>query len=96
MADKIIVITAPSGSGKTTLVKRLLAACPQLSFSISACTRTPRPGEQHGKDYYFHTEEDFKKLEAEIRTEVNEAADFAQNSPEPDVSELWTDVLIEA
>lgn len=59
---KIIVITAPSGSGKTTLVKRLLEACPQLAFSISACTRTPRNGEINGKDYYFYEEEEFKKL----------------------------------
>lgn len=59
---KIIIITAPSGSGKTTLVKHLLRACPQLAFSISACTRTPRKGEQHGKDYYFYTEEKFKEL----------------------------------
>lgn len=59
---KIIIITAPSGSGKTTLVKRLLNACPELSFSISACTRTPRPGEKHGKDYYFFTDEEFKQL----------------------------------
>ena len=59
---KIIVITAPSGSGKTTLVKRLLAACPQLSFSISACTRNPRDGEVHQKDYYFYTVEQFRKL----------------------------------
>jgi guanylate kinase len=60
--QKIIVITAPSGSGKTTLVKRLLQACPQLTFSISACTRQPRPGEVHGKDYYFYSEEAFKKM----------------------------------
>jgi guanylate kinase len=59
---KIIIITAPSGSGKTTLVKRLLNACPRLAFSVSACTRNPRPGEQHGKDYYFYSEEDFKTL----------------------------------
>ncbi len=62
---KIIIITAPSGSGKTTLVKRLLASCPFLEFSISACTRPPRAGEQHGKDYYFYTEDEFKKLIAE-------------------------------
>ena len=60
--NKIIIITAPSGSGKTTLVKRLLNACPNLGFSVSACTRTPRQGEQHGKDYYFFTEEEFQKL----------------------------------
>jgi guanylate kinase len=59
---KIIVITAPSGSGKTTLVRRLLAACPKLAFSISACTRVPRPGEKDGKDYYFLTDDQFKKL----------------------------------
>ncbi len=59
---KIIVITAPSGSGKTTLVKRLLGACPHLGFSISACTRNPRVGEVHAKDYYFYEEDQFKKL----------------------------------
>lgn len=59
---KIIIITAPSGSGKTTLVKRLLQACPQLAFSVSACTRNPRNGEVHGKDYYFYSEEQFKQL----------------------------------
>ena len=59
---KIIVITAPSGSGKTTLVKHLLDACPHLGFSISACTRLPRHGEHDSKDYYFYSEEQFKKL----------------------------------
>lgn len=62
---KIIIITAPSGSGKTTLVRRLLQACPQLGFSISACTRNPRDGEVHGRDYYFYPEGEFKQLIAE-------------------------------
>ena len=57
---KLIIITAPSGSGKTTLVRRLLAECPALGFSISACTRLPRPGELDGRDYYFMTEPEFK------------------------------------
>ena len=56
------MITAPSGSGKTTLVRRLLAECPHLAFSISACTRNPRVGEEHGKDYYFYQETEFKEL----------------------------------
>lgn len=59
--NKIIIITAPSGSGKTTIVKQLLQRTPDLGFSISACTRNPRPGEQHGKDYYFLDEADFKQ-----------------------------------
>lgn len=57
---KIIIITAPSGSGKTTLVRRLLKALPQLSFSISAATRAPRNEEQHGRDYYFIKEQEFR------------------------------------
>ncbi len=60
--NKIIIITAPSGSGKTTLVKQLLKALPELSFSVSACTRQPREGEVHGKDYYFFDEQKFKEL----------------------------------
>ncbi len=59
--NKIIIITAPSGSGKTTIVKQLLQRSPLLGFSISACTRNPRPGELHGKDYYFLDEADFKQ-----------------------------------
>jgi guanylate kinase len=59
---KIIIITAPSGSGKTTLVRRLLAANPELAFSVSACTRPPRDGETDGKDYYFYSVEKFKQL----------------------------------
>lgn len=63
--EPIIVITAPSGSGKTTLIKQLMQALPELSFSVSACTRSPRPGEEHGRDYYFFPEEQFRSLLAQ-------------------------------
>ena len=43
----------------------MLAASPNLAFSISACTRQPRTGEVHGKDYYFYSEDEFKQLIAE-------------------------------
>lgn len=59
--NKIIIITAPSGSGKTTIVKQLLQRSPLLGFSISACTRSPRPGEVNGRDYHFLSEETFKQ-----------------------------------
>lgn len=59
---KIIIITAPSGAGKTTLVQRLLQAHPNVAFSISACTRAPRSGEQDRKDYYFLTIAEFQRL----------------------------------
>lgn len=62
MTGKCIIFCAPSGSGKTTIVKHLLATNPNLGFSISACTRDRRGrNEEHGKDYYFLTPEEFKK-----------------------------------
>lgn len=60
--SKLLVITAPSGSGKTTIVRHLLETFDNLSFSVSATTRSPREGEIHGKDYYFFEAEEFKNL----------------------------------
>lgn len=58
---KAFIFSAPSGSGKTTIVKHLLTKHPELSFSISACTRDRRGrNEENGKDYYFLTPEEFK------------------------------------
>lgn len=59
--EKLVIITAPSGSGKTTIVKQIMQRFPQLKFSISAATRSPRLGEVDGKDYYFLAVEDFKQ-----------------------------------
>jgi guanylate kinase len=60
---KCIIFSAPSGSGKTTLVNYLLNQKElNLSFSISATTRHKRDGEIQGKDYFFKTKSDFKKL----------------------------------
>lgn len=56
----MIVFTAPSGAGKTTIVKHLLSKYPQLSFSISATTRTKREKETDKKDYYFLSKETFQ------------------------------------
>lgn len=58
---KIIIITAPSGAGKTSITRYLLEKFPQLSFSISAATRSPRANEKNGKDYYFMSVEEFQK-----------------------------------
>ncbi len=59
--NKLIIFSAPSGSGKTTVVRHLLSTMPQLAFSISATTRSKRPNETHGIDYYYYTENDFLK-----------------------------------
>lgn len=58
---KILIFTAPSGAGKTTIVRHLLSHFPDLAFSVSATTRKKRPNETDGKDYYFLSQEDFKK-----------------------------------
>ena len=58
---KAIIISAPSGAGKTTLVNKLLDAKLPLLFSISACSRAPRKGEEDKKDYYFLSIEEFKE-----------------------------------
>lgn len=57
---KCIIFSAPSGAGKTTIVHGLLDRMDNLAFSISACSRAPRPNEVDGKDYYFLSVEDFK------------------------------------
>jgi len=49
----LLVISAPSGCGKTTMVRRLLAADPELIYSVSYTTRPPRTGEREGVDYHF-------------------------------------------
>ncbi|MCL2511765.1 MAG: guanylate kinase [Bacteroidales bacterium] len=62
---KVIIISSPSGGGKTTIMHHLMEHLPELEFSISACSRSPRQGEINGKDYYFLTEDEFKKNVAE-------------------------------
>ncbi len=59
-SQKIIIITAPSGAGKTSITRFLLQKYPQLAFSISAATRSPRGREENGKDYYFMSVEEFR------------------------------------
>ncbi|MBM5799151.1 MAG: guanylate kinase [Cyanobacteria bacterium M_surface_9_m1_291] len=58
---RLTVITGPSGVGKGTLVSRLLQRHPQIVLSISATTRTPRPGESDGVQYYFLSREAFEQ-----------------------------------
>jgi guanylate kinase len=58
---KLIIICAPSGSGKTTIIKAVLNELKNLEFSVSATSRPSRQGEVDGKDYYFLSEDDFRK-----------------------------------
>jgi len=68
MADRrglLIILSSPSGAGKSTLARRLMAWDPGLKFSVSATTRAPRPGEEHGREYFFMSEDEFRQKVAE-------------------------------
>lgn len=62
---RIVIMSGPSGAGKSTVVRRLLTECAlPLVMSVSATTRSPRPGERHGIDYFFLTRDDFAQRRA--------------------------------
>ena len=58
----LIVVSGPSGTGKGTVCKALLAAHPEIAYSVSATTRSPREGEQNGVNYYFTEKAAFEKM----------------------------------
>ena len=60
----LIILSSPSGAGKSTLAARLRAWDATLNFSVSATTRAPRSGEEHGREYYFHSREEFQDIVA--------------------------------
>lgn len=59
---KLIVISGASGVGKSTVLSKVMESRDDLSFSVSATTRAPRPGEVEGKSYYFVTKERFEDM----------------------------------
>lgn len=69
-----IVVSAPSGTGKSSICRRLLQAHPEIRFSVSCTTRSPRPGEIDGQDYFFLSPEEFQK-----RIEQGDFAEWEEN-----------------
>jgi guanylate kinase len=60
---KLIVFSAPSGAGKSSLIKNIIEkSTGDIELSISATTRPPRDGEEHGRDYFFISDEEFNEL----------------------------------
>ena len=76
-SGQLIVFTGPSGVGKGTLLRQLLKRHPEIQLSISATTRQPRPGEDHGKHYYFVSQAEFDAMVE--RGLLLEWAEFAGN-----------------
>jgi guanylate kinase len=63
-ARPVFVLTGTSGEGKSTLAKMLVERVPGLSLAVSATTRPRRPEEEHGRDYWFLSDDEFdRKLE---------------------------------
>ena len=84
----LTVLSGPSGVGKSTVVQSIRQHCPEVWLSVSVTTRPPRPGEQHGREYFFVSEAEFTEL---VRTgQLLEWARFAGNyygTPRQAVSE---------
>ncbi len=83
----IVIVTGPSGAGKSTIVRFLLKTFPQLEFAISATTRPPRPGEQHGREYYFLSIEEFERYIQE-----GAFAEYEQVYPGKYYGTLWPEL----
>jgi len=101
MNKKIITFSAPSGSGKTTIIKHILEKYPQLGFAISATSREPRGSEVDGIDYYFLSEEDFrKKIDEGVFVEWEEVYEGRfYGTLKSELERIWNDgkiVIIDA
>ena len=78
MTDGILVVVSGfSGSGKGTLMKKLVSEYDNYALSVSATTRTPRTGEQEGREYFFKSRQEFEKLIE--NDELIEYASFCNN-----------------
>jgi guanylate kinase len=74
---RVFVVSGPSGAGKGTLIRGVMKYFPSLDVAISATTRAARPGEVHGREYWFLTNDEFDAhLE---RGDFLEHVDFAGN-----------------
>ena len=77
MQGRLYIIAGCSGVGKGTLLKLFREKNPEIKLSISATTRAPRPGEEHGVDYFFLTTEEFESMIA--KDELVEYAKYVNN-----------------
>ncbi|MBU2941593.1 guanylate kinase [Shimia thalassica] len=95
----LVILSSPSGAGKSTLARRLMEWDPGLSFSVSATTRAPRPGEEHGREYYFLSEDEFKRMAAngEMLEHAHVFGNFygSPQAPVQKVIESGNDVLFD-
>lgn len=88
MAGKLIVVSGPAGVGKGTIVKTVVKKREDVVESVSCTTRAPRPGETHGKEYYFLSKEEFlRRIEEKDFLEYDEHFGNYYGTPESFVRE---------
>jgi len=75
--SRLTVLSGPSGVGKSTVVAELRRRSPEIWISVSVTTRSPRPGEVNGREYYFVTRDEFDRMVS--AGELLEWAEFAGN-----------------
>jgi guanylate kinase len=88
-SGKLILVVGPTGSGKGTLISSISALHPEIQSPVSLTTRTPRPGEENGKDYYFVTKEEFKqKISEGLFLEWAEYAGHYYGTPKSEIDSV--------
>lgn len=92
---KLFVISGASGVGKSTVLKAVMDARKDLSFSISATTRAPRPGEVDGVSYYFISREKFQEMiKADAFVEYDAHMDNYYGTPKAQLEEKLADTHV--
>ena len=88
----LIILSSPSGAGKSTLAGRLMKWDTSLSFSVSATTRAPREGEHDGREYFFRSDEEFRRMvDEDEMLEHAEVFDHLYGSPKGPVEAAIND-----
>ena len=88
MSGKLIVVSGPAGVGKGTIVKTVVRKREDVVESVSCTTRAPRPGETHGKEYYFLSKEEFlRRIDEKDFLEYDEHFGNYYGTPESFVRE---------
>ena len=64
MSDRgiLYVVSGPSGVGKSSISRKVIETVPDLRLSVSCTTRSPRPGEEHGREYWFVSHDEFRRM----------------------------------
>jgi guanylate kinase len=83
----VIVVTGTSGAGKGTLEAAVMPRVPELELAVSATTRERRAGEEHGREYYFVTQDEFQRM-----LDVGEFLEHVDFEWGQRVGTLWSEI----